>query len=41
MCVRAHERVVVDAGVSEDQVNDTIRFAATMHAAAIALSAGV
>ena len=41
MCVRAHEKVVVEAGVSEDQVNDTIRIAATMHAAAIALSAGV
>jgi alkyl hydroperoxide reductase subunit D len=41
MCVKAHEKVVVEAGVSEDQVNDTIRIAATFHAAAIALAAGV
>jgi alkyl hydroperoxide reductase subunit D len=41
MCVKAHEKVVVEAGVTEDQVNDTIRIAATIHAAAIALSAGV
>ena len=41
MCVRAHEKVVVEAGITEDQVNDTIRIAATIHAAAIALSTGV
>lgn len=38
MCVRSHERVVIDAGLSLDQVNDAIRIAATFHAAAIALT---
>jgi alkyl hydroperoxide reductase subunit D len=38
MCVQAHEKAVIDAGISEDQVNDTIRIAATFHAAAVALS---
>lgn len=33
-CVRAHEKVVRDAGMSEDQVNDAARIAATIHAAA-------
>jgi alkyl hydroperoxide reductase subunit D len=37
-CVKAHEKAVIDAGLSEDQVNDTIRIAATFHAAAIALA---
>lgn len=41
MCVRAHEKIVIDHGITEDQVNDAIRIAATFHAAAIALSAGV
>lgn len=40
-CVKAHEKVLIDAGISEDQVNDAIRIAATFHAAAIALEAGV
>jgi len=38
MCVRSHEKAVIDGGLTEDQVNDTIRIAATFHAAAIALS---
>ena len=38
MCVKSHEKAVIDGGVTEDQVNDTIRIAATFHAAAIALS---
>lgn len=41
MCVQAHEKVIVGHGVTEDQVNDAIRIAATFHAAAQALTAGV
>jgi lipoyl-dependent peroxiredoxin subunit D len=37
MCVVAHEKVVVDGGISEDQVHDAVRIAATIHAAAVAL----
>jgi lipoyl-dependent peroxiredoxin subunit D len=36
-CVRAHEDVVTKHGVTEDQVNDAVRIAATIHATAIAL----
>jgi alkyl hydroperoxide reductase subunit D len=36
-CVRAHEKAVVDGGLTEDQVNDAIRIAATIAAAAVAL----
>ena len=32
MCVKAHEKAVIAGGVTEDQVNDTIRIAATFHA---------
>ena len=41
MCVQAHEKVIVGHGVTEDQVNDAIRIAATFHAAAQALTTGV
>ena len=41
MCVQAHEKVIVGHGVTEDQVKDAIRIAATFHAAAQALTAGV
>lgn len=41
MCVQAHEKAIMGHGVTEDQVNDAIRIAATFHAAAQALSAGV
>jgi lipoyl-dependent peroxiredoxin subunit D len=37
ICVRSHEKAVREAGLSEDQVNDAIRVAATIHAAAVAL----
>lgn len=37
MCVQAHERVVLEGGLTEDQVHDAIRLAAVIHAAAIAL----
>jgi alkyl hydroperoxide reductase subunit D len=36
-CVRAHERVVTDGGLTPAHVNDAIRIAATVHAAAVAL----
>jgi len=39
-CVKAHERVVLKGGLSEAQVNDAIRIAATIYAAAIAIEIG-
>ena len=36
-CVKAHEKVVLEAGLTEDQVNDAVRVAAVVHAAAVAL----
>jgi lipoyl-dependent peroxiredoxin subunit D len=36
-CVRSHEEVVVQAGLSTDQVHDAVRIAATMHGVAVAL----
>jgi lipoyl-dependent peroxiredoxin subunit D len=36
-CVRAHEKVVTEGGLTEDQVHDAIRIAAVIHAAAVAL----
>ena len=36
-CVRSHEAVVVEGGLTEDQVHDAVRLAATIHAAAISL----
>ena len=36
-CMRSHEHVVVEGGLSEEQVHDAVRIAATIHAAAIAL----
>jgi lipoyl-dependent peroxiredoxin subunit D len=36
-CVRAHEDVVTKGGLSEDQVNDAVRIASVIHAAAVAL----
>jgi lipoyl-dependent peroxiredoxin subunit D len=38
-CVKAHEKVVLEAGLSEDQVHDAVRVAATVNAAATALFA--
>jgi len=37
MCIRAHEKVVTDGGLTPDHVTDAIRIAATITAAAIAL----
>ena len=41
ICVQAHEKAVLDAGLSEDHVHDAVRIAATIHAAAVALESGV
>lgn len=37
LCVQSHEKVVTEAGLSEDQVHDAVRIAAVIHAAAISL----
>jgi len=36
-CVRAHEQVVLEGGLTEEHVNDAVRIAAVVHAAAVAL----
>jgi alkyl hydroperoxide reductase subunit D len=36
-CIQAHEKIVTEGGVSEDQVNDAVRIAAVVQAAAVAL----
>jgi alkyl hydroperoxide reductase subunit D len=36
-CVRAHENVVLAGGLTEEQVHDAVRIAATIHGAAVAL----
>jgi len=36
-CLCAHEKVVIEGGLTEEQVHDAVRIAATVHAAAIAL----
>src|SRR5262249_1245581 len=36
-CVRSHEQVVTEGGVSEDQVHDAVRIAATIQAVAVSL----
>jgi alkyl hydroperoxide reductase subunit D len=38
-CVRAHDKVVREGGLTELQVNDAVRIAATVHGAAVALRA--
>jgi len=37
MCVRSHEHVVLEGGLTEDHVHDAVRLAATIHAAAVSL----
>lgn len=37
MCIRSHEDVVIKGGITEDQVHDAIRIAATVNAAAVAI----
>jgi alkyl hydroperoxide reductase subunit D len=36
-CVQAHERTVIEGGLTEDHVHDAVRIAATVNAAAVAL----
>ena len=38
-CVKSHEHVVLEGGLSEDNVHDAVRIAAVVHAAAMALEA--
>ncbi|MBM4781899.1 MAG: alkyl hydroperoxide reductase [Archangiaceae bacterium] len=38
-CLKSHEHVVLEGGLTEDQVHDAIRIAATINAAAVALEA--
>jgi len=40
VCIRSHEQVVTEGGLSEDQVHDAIRLAATISATAVALETG-
>ena len=37
MCIRSHEDVVLKGGVTEEQVHDAIRIAATLNAAALSI----
>jgi alkyl hydroperoxide reductase subunit D len=37
VCVQAHERAVIEGGLTEEHVHDAVRIAATLHAAAVAL----
>ena len=37
VCVQAHEKAVLEAGLSEDNVHDAVRIAAAINAAAVAL----
>jgi alkyl hydroperoxide reductase subunit D len=37
MCIRSHEDVVIKGGLSEDQVHDAVRIAATVNAASVAI----
>jgi alkyl hydroperoxide reductase subunit D len=39
-CICSHEQVVIEHGITEDQVNDVIRIAATIYAASVALRIG-
>jgi alkyl hydroperoxide reductase subunit D len=36
-CIKAHEKVVLTGGLTEDQVHDAVRIAAVVHGAAVAL----
>lgn len=39
-CMRSHEAVVLEGGLSEDQIHDAVRIAATVNAASFALALG-
>jgi alkyl hydroperoxide reductase subunit D len=36
-CIRSHERVVLEGGLTEDHVNDAVRIASTLNGVAVAL----
>ena len=38
-CVKAHEKAVVEGGLTEEHVHDAVRIAAVVHAAAVGLEA--
>ncbi len=40
MCIQSHEKVVVEGGLSEDQVHDAVRIASTIQAGAVSLEIG-
>jgi alkyl hydroperoxide reductase subunit D len=40
-CVQSHEKVVLEKGITDDQVHDAVRIAAVIHAAAGALEGAV
>jgi alkyl hydroperoxide reductase subunit D len=40
VCLTSHERVVIDGGLSEQQVFDAVRLAAVIHGVAVALEMG-
>lgn len=39
ICVQSHEKAVLDAGLTEENVHDAVRIAAVIHGAAVALEA--
>jgi alkyl hydroperoxide reductase subunit D len=39
-CVQAHEHTVIEGGLTEDHVQDAVRIAAVVHAAAVSLEIG-
>jgi len=40
-CIQAHEKVVIEGGLTEDQVFEAVRIASVIHAAAVSLEMGV
>jgi lipoyl-dependent peroxiredoxin subunit D len=40
VCIQAHDRAVLEAGLTEDTVHDAVRIAAVVQAAAVALALG-
>jgi alkyl hydroperoxide reductase subunit D len=39
VCIRSHEHEVLESGLTEDQVHDAVRIAATLKGASIAMEA--
>lgn len=38
MCIQSHEKILLDGGVSEDEVHDVARIAAVLHGVTVALA---